>query len=498
MAGKRTSLPLSCIIIPRLRREWPLKPFLLLLAALLSAAGGLARAETLAIADVTVLDIAHGRARPGQTVVIRDGTIRAVGDVRRTAVPAGARRIDGRGRFAMPGLWDMGSFVLDGRRTGVPGAFELMIAHGVVGTRDLGTALPAAEVARLERDIASGAIVGPRLIWTTRSLSSTLDSTFSGASPQRLEIADDDSARAAVAEAARGGAHYIRVVQNLPEQRLPAIIAEARRWRLPVTGAIVSSWADAARLGLAGFDHFVDLYRSTARLPERAQFLRLYRDSAFRNATATSRDGMYAFFAPLRSLRDQNYYRAALAAMAQAGTPVTTNMATMMWARQENAAIIDRRRIYAFPEPPLPTPPPSAVDGQSRDGLWSDIRDLRDAGVPLMAGTIAENSPGALPGATLLDELEWLVRAGLTPREALAAATITPARIIRRLFPRVRAAGAVAAGEPADLVLLDSNPLDDVSNARRIHAVVANGRWFGPAERQALLDRAAALAARRD
>ena len=471
-----------------------MKILLLLLAPLFLAPGAAARAQTLAITNVAVLDISKGSTRSGRTVVIRDGRIRTVGDARRTAIPAGALRIDGRGRFLMPGLWDMGSFVLDGRRTGVPGAFELMIAHGVTGTRDLGTALPASEVAKLESDIARGAIVGPRLIWTTKALSKSLDSAVSGASPQRAEIGGDDEARTAVDESARGGAHYIRVVQNLPEQRLPAVIAEARKWRLPVTGAIVSSWADAAGQGLAGFDHFVDLYRSTARLPERDQFLRLYRDGAFRSATANSRDGMYAFFAPLRSLRDQDYYRGTLAAMARAGTPVTTNMATMMWAQLANAAAIDERRRYALPEPPQPPPPPTAVDGASRDGLWSDIRDLRDAGVPLMAGTIAENSPRSLPGATLLDELELLVRAGLTPREALAAATVTPARIIRRLFPRVPAAGAVAAGEPADLVLLDSNPLTNVSNVRRIHGIVANGRWFGPADRQALLERAAELA----
>ena len=370
-----------------------------------------------------------------------------------------------------------------------------MIAHGVVGTRDLGTSLSASEVSGLERDIASGVVVGPRLIWTTKALSKTLDSKLSGAAPSRANVLDDEGARVAVQEAACGGAHYVRVVQNFPEQRLPVVIAEARKWNIPVTGAIVSSWADAAHLGLSGFDHFVDLYRSTARAPERDQFLRLYRDAAFRTATANSRDGMYAFFAPLRSLRDEGYYRQTLRVMARAGTPVTTNMATMMWAQQANARAIEERRRYAAPEPPQPPPPPTAVDGNSRDGLWSDIRDLRAAGVPLMAGTIAEGSPRTLPGATLLDELEWLVRAGLSPRDALAAATVTPARVIKRLFPRVKAAEAVEAGQPADLILLDANPLIDISNVHRIHGVLSNGRWFGPAERQALLAKAAQLAA---
>ena len=273
------------------------------------------------ITNVTIVDVASGRTRSAQTVVIVDDTVRSVGEAVSTHIPAHARKIDGTGRYLLPGLWDMGSFVLDGRSGGAPGAFELMIAHGVVGTRDLGTSLSASEVSGLERDIASGVVVGPRLIWTTKALSKTLDSKLSGAAPSRANVLDDEGARVAVQEAACGGAHYVRVVQNFPEQRLPVVIAEARKWNIPVTGAIVSSWADAAHLGLSGFDHFVDLYRSTARAPERDQFLRLYRDAAFRTATANSRDGMYAFFAPLRSLRDEGYYRQTLRVMAQAGTP---------------------------------------------------------------------------------------------------------------------------------------------------------------------------------
>jgi hypothetical protein len=471
----------------------PLMRFLT--ACLLAAAPAAAAAQRpLAITNVQILDVAKGQVSGPRTVIVQGNLVVSVGLPRRTQVPAGASKLDGRGRFLMPGLWDMGSFVLDGTR-GAPGAMELMIAHGVVGTRDLGTAVAPVQIKALLAEIESGRRAGPKLIWTTKALSRTLDAETSGAARNRLDLRSREEAEAAVDQAARAGAHYIRTVQNFPEQWLPAVVARARRHGLAVTGAVVSSWAGAANDGLAGFDHFVDLYRSTARKPERDQFLRLYRDSAFRRATAKDRNGMYAFFAPLRGLRDHAYYRSTLAAVARAGTPVITNMATTNWAQQMHAERIEARRRFARPEGTPPPPPPSTIDGKSRDGQWSDIRDMRNAGIPLMAGTIAEGSPRLLPGATLLDELELLVRAGLTPREALASATVVPAAQIARLFPRVAAAGAVAPGQPADLLLLDGNPLADIGNIRRIHGVVANGRWYGPAERQTLLDQAARLAA---
>jgi imidazolonepropionase-like amidohydrolase len=465
-----------------------------LFAAVLFQPG--AKAEPLAIVGARIVDVERGRIGPPSTVVIEGDAIVAIGPAGQVRVPREARRVDGRGRFLIPGLWDMGSFVLDGRRAGAPGAFELMIAYGVTGTRDLGTAMPAAEIAALDRAVAAGEVVGPRLIWTGATLSHTLGGrAVSGASSSRTPIDTAEDVSAAIARASDAGADYVNVVQAFPESLLPAAIAEARRHRLALTGAIVSSWGDAALAGLSGFEHFVDLYRSTARRPERDDFLRLYRDAAFQDRVAGDRGGMYAFFAPLRRLRDQPYYRQTIATMARARTPVTTNMATHYWAKVRFAALIDERRRFARPEPPQPAPTTLAQDVEASIGLRADLRDLRDAGVAVMAGTQAEDTSASLPGATLQDELVLLAEGGFTPREALAAATLVPARQIARLFPRVRAAGVVAVRSPADLVLLRGNPLQDIVNVRTIEGVVARGRWFGPEERAALLERAAALAA---
>jgi hypothetical protein len=105
-----------------------------------------------------------------------------------------------------------------------------------------------------------------------------------------------------------------------------------------------------------------------------------------------------------------------------------------------------------------------------------------DAGVIVMAGTDAID-PEVVHGFSLHDELQYLVRAGLSPAQALAAATTVPARFMGA----DSSSGPIVAGARADLVLLDANPLIDIRNTTRIHGVLADGRWFGAVERAALL-----------
>ncbi|MEV6492351.1 amidohydrolase family protein, partial [Actinoplanes sp. NPDC051633] len=107
--------------------------------------------------------------------------------------------------------------------------------------------------------------------------------------------------------------------------------------------------------------------------------------------------------------------------------------------------------------------------------------DLAAAGVPLMTGTDL-GTTYLMPGFSLHDELKMFVRAGLTPLQALAAATLNPARYLGRSD-----AGVVARGAIADLVLLDANPLHDIGNTTRINSVVTRGHLIGPAQRRRML-----------
>ena len=117
----------------------------------------------LAIASVAIIDVsaATGEAavKTDQTVILRDGRISAVGDSRTTAVPADAQRVDGRGKYLIPGLWDMHAHAL----TAHEWVFPLFIANGVTGIREMGTVLPFERITGIQRATSEGTLLGPRV-----------------------------------------------------------------------------------------------------------------------------------------------------------------------------------------------------------------------------------------------------------------------------------------------------------------------------------------------
>jgi imidazolonepropionase-like amidohydrolase len=122
----------------------------------------------------------------------------------------------------------------------------------------------------------------------------------------------------------------------------------------------------------------------------------------------------------------------------------------------------------------------AAVDVKRRFGQWelSLTTKLHAAGVPFLAGTDAPAGFDLVPGASLHSELDWLVRAGFTPLEALQTATINPATYLGR----TKDFGTVEAGKIADFVVLARNPLVSIGNTRSVVAVVADGRFFSATE----------------
>jgi imidazolonepropionase-like amidohydrolase len=434
----------------------------LLLAACTSrpASAPVAGAALLAITNVTVVDVAGGPSRPGQTVVISGDRITSVGPAAGTQVPRGARVVDGTGKYVIPGMWDMHSHVTMFGRTGL----ELYLAHGVTGIRDMGGERFAV-VKALRDSVATGQIAGPRMriaspvVENQRWLAWAKEMGERAGTPWRLYErfgpASPQDAERWVDSVAALGADHIKV-RNWPDTAISrALLARARE-----RGLQVGAHAGAAiHAGVSSWEHGIP---SAQRLSDAG------RDSLWRQFAANGAANVPTLVTwPIR-LDPPDTLLARLDDGRIAGLCYVPADALQQWRDELNnlkqeTGRLDWREMYR---------------GEVRNAA-----EMHRAGVPLMTGTDI-GAPLLVPGFSLHDELALLVRdAGMTPLQALQAATLTPARVMGLADET----GTVEAGKRADLVLLDADPLADIRNTRRIHAVVANGRWMDRAALDRLL-----------
>lgn len=444
--------------------------------ALLAAPAGHASADvsdtTYAFVGVTVVPMESDRALAGQTVIVRGDRIVAMGASRSVNVPAGAVRVDGRGRYLMPGLIDMHAHLAQG--TGAIGTpmgrlLALDLANGITTARSMGTP-PAHIVPALEirGRIAKGELTGPRLIVYAPSING--QNTPNGA---------DAVAKVQAAKAA--GYDGIKTHGNLGRETFDSLIAAAKREGLPVAGHVTGDVGlmHAARAGqqLEHLDGWIPaLLPADAATHPAAQGQVVVDEGILAQVDETripvvagelKRLGAWA--GPTLSLFEiivSDEPAAALAARPE-----------MRYSpRQAIAAWTNQRTQQLAGAPPLA--------GRQR---WLALRGkiakaLADSGVGLLAGS---DSPQyfSVPGFALHRELGHLVGAGLSPYQALKAATSDAARYLG-LRNEI---GTIAVGRRADLLLLDANPLADVAAAARPAGVMLGGRWLPRAQLDSLL-----------
>ena len=443
--------------------------------------GGSAEDADLAITHISVVDVENGRVVPDRTVLINGERIVAVGPSR--GEPAsGIRRIDGTGRYLIPGLWDMHAHLhLSGNPTGVE--MPLLIAHGVTGVRVMGSDRPNVDSTRTpgldqHRDwqarIAAGTLTGPRLLslasWVVNGTSGITDAMprFYRASTRQEgeELARFFKAR---------GFDFIKIYNNVSRDGYLGLAEEARRLGLPFAGHEPTT-VSAIELSNAG--------------QKSLEHSRIFLLNCFPGADSM-RKGLLQVSQTVRRRRMVDEYDPKICAevfrtFAKNGTYITPTHGTRkMDAFADDS---DYRRDPRMKYIPLPQQMNWLLDANrmvATDSSPAGRRSYMDfyrkgleltnaayrAGVPVMLGTDAGDS-FVVPGASVHDELGELVTAGLSPAEALRAATLSGAQYLGRTSDF----GTVAAGRVADLVLLDANPLETIGNSRRVHAVVFNGR----------------------
>jgi imidazolonepropionase-like amidohydrolase len=437
----------------------------------------------LAVTGVTLIDGTGRAPRSGITVVVRGDRIAAVGVPANTPIPAGATVLDGRDKYLIPGLWDMHAHLAD------PSFYDLLIRHGVTGVRHMMTINPAFSP-REPADRATGP-VRPRLVKTDHVLDGP-DSLFPfplSLSVYRAVTADE--ARDAVGKIRAKGNDFLKVYNQLPREAYFAAVAEARDRGLPVVGHVphAVTVVEASNAGQQTIEHldgvaFACSYREARIRAEqrlgpgpgagpgdatRWRLQVLAHDSFDSDKAAT----VFRAFADNGTWHVPTLVQTR--AMAHLADPVPINPALEellppllrhFWEREIVAGGVK------LPNLGLQLNPADLADRRALfDGDLALVRRMHRSGVRVLAGTDTP-APFVVPGASLHDELVLLVEAGLTPAEALRAATLNAAMCLGW----EKDLGAVEPGKLADLVLLSRDPLADIRNTRSVEVVIVGGR----------------------
>jgi imidazolonepropionase-like amidohydrolase len=473
----------------------------LALALVLPGTSAHAQATVVAIRGVTVIDVIDGSVTRDRTVLIEGNRISGVGPVAEVVVPPDAEVIEASGDFVVPGLWDMHVHVTN--NPDIPSYLTLLLANGITGFREPWGSLAAADSARAAiagrrlagppRQVVAGALIdGPARFW-----------------PGSLIVLTPEEGRRIVDSLHTAGAPFLKVYESLLPETYFAIAERARALGIPFAGHVpagVGAGA-AADAGIASIEHFSGVLRgcsteedSILEVNLRAAHDALRGDSA-QPSPAVAAQRMRRML----ETQDDARCRALAERLARNGT---VQVPTLVAARghaymRELAAAGDPRMRYLDPRiEGFWTPSSNPFTNRFPEERWASAQAqyrrlenlvplMAAAGVPMLAGSDTPN-PWVFPGFGLHDELELLVEAGLTPLQALQAATVNPARFLGRTDEL----GTVGIGKLADLLVLEANPLEDITATRRIRAVVADGRLYRRAELDSLLEELAARQAR--
>jgi imidazolonepropionase-like amidohydrolase len=382
---------------------------------------------TIALVGATLVDGSGKPAVSDAAVVVRDGRIIAAGPRASVTIPRDAKQIDVRGKTLVPGLWDMHAHLHQAEW------IPVYLAAGVTTVRDMGNELPF--ITDLRRAVETGKTPGPRVV---------LAGLIDGDGPNAfgaMSASTPDEGRAIVRRYHELGFEQMKLYSLLSPAVVGAVCDEAHKLGMTVTGHIPNSLSLVAAVD-SGMDHVAHL--------------------------------------PLRGDAQSDTVRKQIAHLKAKGTVVDP---TASWGEIGGHSSAEPLESFQPVTAHLP-----AVFLQSRASGWGTTADtataharlartlsligaLHEAGVPIVAGT-----DEGVPGFSVYREMELYVRAGFTPMDALRAATAVPSAAMHM----ERDVGTIEPGKRADLLVLDANPLENISNIRRVRSVMANGVLYDP------------------
>jgi imidazolonepropionase-like amidohydrolase len=447
----------------------------------------------IAITHATVIDATGAPPQPDMTILITDHRITAVGGFPIISIPRNAQVIDARGKFLIPGLVDShvhltGAGEPDGSRDFF---LPLLLANGVTTVRDMGGYLES--LVPLRRDIRESKRLGPEIFFA----GPYLDGSPPSFQPS-LVVSNAVEASGDVRTLTQQGVDFIKVQSILSRDAYFAIAAATRREHIAFAGHVPDrvTAAEASDAGQKSIEHLTGVLRACS-----SDEPRLMREQ---------------FQAPPKNATTESSHARATAWERELLRTYSNEQATTLTAKfvhnhtwQVPTLILLRNDAYPAAETDSPSDPllrfvPRAIAEKwkqvrlTQDRLMSEddfdlheklfaqsmhiVAQMQSSGVSILAGTDSA-APYVIPGFALHQELALLVKAGLSPMQALQAATKNPADFLGK----GKTQGTIEPGKAADLLLLDANPLEDIHNTQKIRALIVRGKLLDRAALDALL-----------
>ena len=408
-----------------------------------------------AFVDVNVIPMNRDGVLAHQTVIVRDGRIVQMGAAAQVKAPAGAITVDGRGKYLMPGIAEMHGH-LPNPNAGpelTENVLFLYVANGVTTVRGMQGNLSHLE---LKARIARGELLGPRLWVPGPALTGNAAPT-------------PEAGRRLVEEQHAAGFDHLKIHEGMTRETYDTVVATAKRLGMRFAGHVPDAVGvyHAIESGQASIDH-LDNYVETVGGPDSADDRRIAQVVAATCAAQAWNVPTLALWETFMGTEDS----ATLAAREE--LRYVPQAWRGNWAQQ-------LKQIRAGNQLPAEK---RLVTLALRRRI---LKGLQTAGCPIALGT---DSPQlySVPGFSIRREMQSMQAAGLTPQQILIEATRQPARY----FGAEQEFGTVAAGQRADLILLNANPLTDLMNVANRAGVMVNGRWLAQADIQARLERMAA------
>lgn len=439
--------------------------------------------QLLLIENVNIIDTKEGKLVKNVNVLIRDSVIIDI-NPEKPNPPSSAQIINAAGKFLMPGLWDMHTHIWSDEFI-----FPLLTANGITGVR--GMFEEVKNVASWRKKVAEGKIYGP-VIFSAGPIVDGPQPMWPGS----VAVKNPEDGRKAV-DSLKNKLHtdFIKVYSFLSRESYFSIAAECKKQDIPFAGHVPQNVTiiEAAQAGQKSLEHLTGMLEAVS---DSSDYYYKVLQGKISDSLLNDRQERRNFLRRTYNPGKLKIFARQLAGYNSWVCPTLT--VNKGFAHMNDSTLLDDPRMKYM--------------GALFRGMWNPkndfrfknwtndifafyreeykiklviLRELHNAGIKLLAGTDFPN-PHCYPGFGIHDELALLVEAGLTPAESLSTATYNPA-VYFNIEDRY---GSVAENKIADLLILNANPLENISNSKKIFAVILHGKLINKEEITNLLKKA--------